>query len=79
MHLLLKDILEIILGEKGFNIVYGYGKPIRPCKIITPLERKYSVWMGGSIFAHLPNFYEMCIATDEYEEYGAKIVNRKCF
>ena len=65
--------------EDIINIVYGYGKPIRPCKIIAPPERKYSVWIGGAISAHLPNFYEMCIAKDEYEEYGAKIVNRKCF
>ncbi|XP_072813249.1 actin, cytoplasmic 1-like isoform X3 [Vicugna pacos] len=48
-------------------------------KIIAPPERKYSVWMGGSILASLPIFQQMWISKDEYEESGPSIVHHKCF
>ena len=47
-------------------------------KIIAPPERKYSVWIGGSILASLSTFQEMWITKQEYEEYGPSIVHRKC-
>merc|ERR1711951_137830 len=48
-------------------------------KIIAPPERKYSVWIGGSILASLSTFQTMWITKDEYEESGPGIVHRKCF
>jgi len=48
-------------------------------KIIAPPERKYSVWIGGSILASLSTFQEMWITKDEYDESGPGIVHRKCF
>ena len=48
-------------------------------KIITPPERKYSAWIGGSILASLPAFQELWISKQEYDESGPCIVNRKCF
>lgn len=48
-------------------------------KIITPPERKYSVWIGGSILASLPTFQQMWISREEYDETGPVIVHRKCF
>ena len=42
-------------------------------------ERKYSVWIGGSILSSLPSFEDMWITKAEYEEYGPLIVHRKCF
>ncbi|XP_037802964.1 LOW QUALITY PROTEIN: uncharacterized protein LOC119597462 [Penaeus monodon] len=48
-------------------------------KIIAPPERKYSVWIGGSILASLSTFQSMWITKDEYEESGPGIVHRKCF
>ncbi|XP_062823923.1 actin, alpha skeletal muscle B isoform X3 [Anolis carolinensis] len=48
-------------------------------KIIAPPERKYSVWIGGSILASLSTFQQMWISKDEYEESGPSIVHRKCF
>lgn len=46
---------------------------------IAPPERKYSTWIGGSIISSLTSFQTMWMKTAEYEEYGANIVNRKCF
>merc|ERR1719219_1017000 len=48
-------------------------------KIIAPPERKYSVWIGGSILASLSTFQQMWISKHEYDESGASIVHRKCF
>ena len=48
-------------------------------KIIAPPERKYSVWIGGSILASLTTFQQMWISKDEYDESGPVIVHRKCF
>ncbi|CAI6364850.1 unnamed protein product [Macrosiphum euphorbiae] len=47
-------------------------------KIIAPPERKYSVWIGGSILASLPTFL-MWISKQEYDESGPSIVHRALF
>jgi len=48
-------------------------------KIVAPPERKYSVWIGGSILSSLSTFQEMWITKDEYDDNGPGIVHRKCF
>ncbi|EON96074.1 putative actin protein [Phaeoacremonium minimum UCRPA7] len=48
-------------------------------KIVAPPERKYSVWIGGSILASLSTFQQMWISKAEYDESGPSIVHRKCF
>ncbi|XP_026198267.1 actin, cytoplasmic 1-like isoform X2 [Anabas testudineus] len=48
-------------------------------KIIAPPERKYSVWIGGSILATLTTFQKMWISKQEYNESGPSIIHRKCF
>merc|ERR1712154_152042 len=45
-------------------------------KIVAPPERKYSVWIGGSILSSLSTFQEMWISKDEYDESGPPIVHR---
>jgi len=47
-------------------------------KIIAAAERKYSVWIGGSILSSLSSFDEMWISKNEYDEAGPSIVHRKC-
>jgi len=48
-------------------------------KVVAPPERKYSVWIGGSILASLSTFQTMWISKAEYDEAGPSIVHRKCF
>ncbi|XP_005092009.1 actin-5 [Aplysia californica] len=48
-------------------------------KVIAPPERKYSVWIGGSVLASLSTFQQMWITRQEYDESGPSIVHRKCF
>uniref|UniRef100_A0A2K6PBL8 Actin n=4 Tax=Euarchontoglires TaxID=314146 RepID=A0A2K6PBL8_RHIRO len=48
-------------------------------KIIAPPERKYSVWIGGSILASLSTFQQIWISKQEYDKSGPSIIHRKCF
>jgi len=48
-------------------------------RIVAPPERKYSVWIGGSILASLSTFQNMWCSKQEYDEMGPAIVHRKCF
>jgi len=47
-------------------------------KIHAPEERKYSVWIGGSILSSLSTFDEMWITKAEYDESGPGIVHKRC-
>lgn len=47
-------------------------------KVISPPERKYSVWIGGSILASLSTFEQLVVTKGDYEENGGhRIVNRR--
>ncbi|KAI5660170.1 hypothetical protein M9H77_28963 [Catharanthus roseus] len=41
-------------------------------------ERRFSVWIGGSILASLGSFQQMWFSKSEFEEHGASYVQRKC-
>ncbi|KAM9987798.1 hypothetical protein ACTFIZ_003151 [Dictyostelium cf. discoideum] len=47
--------------------------------IIAPPERKYSVWIGGSILASLPTLSVLWVTKEEYDESGPSIIHRKCY
>ena len=47
-------------------------------KIIAPPERRYSVWIGGSILASLRTFQKMWVTKKEYTDMGASAIHR-CF
>ena len=46
--------------------------------VITPEERNYTAWVGGSILASLSTFPQMVITKEEYAESGPRIVHQKC-
>jgi len=48
-------------------------------KVLAPPERKFLVWIGGSILASLSTFQAMWITKAEFQETGPQIVHRKCF
>ncbi len=45
-------------------------------KIVAPPERKYTVWIGGSILASLSTFQNLWCSKQEYDEFGPGIVHR---
>jgi actin-like protein 6A len=42
-----------------------------------PLERKFSVWIGGSILASLGSFQQMWLSKSEYLEHGTSLIERR--
>ncbi|KAF8562328.1 hypothetical protein P879_10534 [Paragonimus westermani] len=52
---------------------------IMKIRTVAPPERKYSVWIGGSILTSLSIFQQMWISKQEYDESGPGIVHRKRF
>lgn len=48
-------------------------------KIVAPPERKYSVWIGGSILASLSTFQNLWVSKQEYDESGPAIVHRSTY
>ena len=90
--LLLQTVRPELNWTKGFLLFVSTGiadrmqkeitalaPPTMKIKIIAPPERKYSVWIGGSILASLSTFQQMWISKQEYDESGPSIVHRKCF
>nr|VZI42933.1 unnamed protein product [Spirometra erinaceieuropaei] len=47
-------------------------------RVVAKPERKFSVWIGGSILSSLSSFGKMWITKEDYEEVGPDIVHRKC-
>ncbi|XP_020637669.3 uncharacterized protein LOC110073140 [Pogona vitticeps] len=48
-------------------------------RIATPSNRSCAAWIGGSVIARLASFEPMWFTREEYGEFGASGVNRKCF
>ena len=48
-------------------------------KVVAVPERKYCVWIGGSILSSISTFSEMWITKEEFDDAGESIVHRKCF
>jgi len=67
------------IGERMTKELTALAPSTMKIKVVAPPERKYSVWIGGSILASLSTFQQMWISKAEYDESGPSIVHRKCF
>uniref|UniRef100_A0A8C4NGQ9 Actin, beta 1 n=1 Tax=Eptatretus burgeri TaxID=7764 RepID=A0A8C4NGQ9_EPTBU len=74
-----KDLYANTVLSGGTTMYPGIADRLQKEMIIAPPERKYSVWIGGSILASLSTFQQMWITKQEYDESGPSIVHRKCF
>jgi len=66
------------IHERVEKEVTALAPPSMKIKVVAPPERKYSVWIGGSILSSLSTFENMWITKEEYDESGPAIVHRKC-
>lgn len=67
------------IGERMTKELTSLAPSTMKIKVVAPPERKYSVWIGGSILSSLSTFQQMWITKEEYDESGPSIVHRKCF
>mmetsp|Transcript_14252 Transcript_14252/g.21095 ORF Transcript_14252/g.21095 Transcript_14252/m.21095 type:complete len:430 (-) Transcript_14252:30-1319(-) len=68
---------ERIKSEVEF--AYSVNSPALKVKVLAagPNERAVATWLGGSILASLGSFHEMWMGKGEYEEHGARLVDKK--
>lgn len=67
------------MAERMWHEMHALAPTNNRIKVLAPPERKYSVWLGGSILASLSTFQTMWITKQEYDENGPNIIHRKCF
>jgi actin beta/gamma 1 len=67
------------VGERMTKELTALAPSTVKIKVVAPPERRYSVWIGGSILSSLSTFQQMWISKAEYDESGPSIVHRKCF
>ena len=67
------------IGERMTKELTALAPSTMKIKVVAPPERKYSVWIGGSILSSLSTFQQMWISKQDYDESGPTIVHRKCF
>lgn len=58
------------MGERMWQEIKNLTPTTNKIKILASPERKYSVWLGGSILASLSTFQTMWINKQEYDESG---------
>ena len=64
------------IADRMQKEITALAPPTMKIKIIAPPERKYSVWIGGSVLASLSTFQQMWISKQEYDESGPSIIHR---
>jgi actin len=85
-----KDLYNHIVLSGGSTLFSGMAERLQKeiialapssmkIRVVAPPDRKYSVWLGGSILASLSTFQTMWITRKDYDEEGPSVVNRKCF
>ena len=85
-----KDLYANIILSGGTTCITGLPERINKevttkapgsmkIKVVAQPERKFMVWIGGSVMAALSTFQAMWISKQEFDEVGAGIVHRKCF
>jgi actin-related protein len=67
------------IGERMTKEITAKAPAGKKVKVVALPERKFSVWIGGSILSSLSTFQQMWITKAEYDEAGPSIVHRKCF
>ncbi|CAH2247756.1 actin 6A [Pelobates cultripes] len=87
-----KALYSSVLVTGGNSLIEGYTERLRKdlfskvaqemnLKVFSkkpPVERKNNVWFGGSTFAALASFPQLCISKQEYEEGGRQCLAKKC-
>jgi actin-related protein len=84
-----KELFENIVVGGGTTMLDGFSERLKKeivqlsslpslnVKVISPPERKFSSWVGGSILTSLSSFQSMWISSGDYSENGP-IVYKKC-
>ncbi|XP_067376438.1 actin, cytoskeletal 1-like [Channa argus] len=67
------------MADRMQKEIKALAPPTLKTNIVDPLDRRNSVWIGGSMLASLSTFKQTWISKQEYYESGPAIVHVKCF
>ncbi|KAG8186668.1 hypothetical protein JTE90_014744 [Oedothorax gibbosus] len=83
-----RDLCDNVILSGGSTLFPGLKSRLRAelqelsncrVRVRAAKDRRYAVWLGGSVLGSLSSFGEICVTKADYEEYGPRIVHRKCF
>lgn len=85
-----KELYENITLSGGTTMFEGFPErinkevsalipPAMKVKVLAPVERKFSIWIGGSVLSTLATFQSSWVTKAEFEEAGSIIVHKKCY
>jgi len=66
------------IGKRLLKEIENRAPKSMDVKVIASPDRKFAVWRGGEAITFLSTFASMWITKDDYDEFGASIVHRKC-
>lgn len=73
------SLIEKLPDRLSADLQAMYPNPkVRVIATSNSVERKYGAWIGGSVLGSLGTFHQMWVSRQEYEEFGAKIVEKRC-
>ncbi|XP_073511491.1 actin, cytoplasmic-like [Phyllobates terribilis] len=64
------------LEDRLYNEIRTLAPETVEVEVIAPSDRKFSVWIGGSVLTSLESFKEMWITSKDYSEFGSAIIHR---
>ncbi|XP_050075029.1 actin-like [Anopheles maculipalpis] len=84
-----KDLYAYIVLVGGSTMLKGFSERLQSeltklvpsqyrCKVVTTQDPILTVWAGGCLVAQSPMFQQSWVTKQEYEEYGADVIHRKC-
>uniref|UniRef100_A0A182T506 Actin n=1 Tax=Anopheles maculatus TaxID=74869 RepID=A0A182T506_9DIPT len=84
-----KDLYAYIVLAGGSTMLNGFSERLQSelsklvpsqyrCKVVTTQHPILTVWAGGCLVAQSPMFQQSWVTKQEYEEYGADVIHRKC-
>ena len=76
---LMPNLIERLQKELMDMNLLGMGHRVKTYTTVSNVERRYANWLGGSILASMSTFNNLCMTSQEYEEHGAILIERKCF
>jgi len=81
------ELVGNILLTGGTSLFPGLGNRIKKelvhlapsskweIEVLSPIERKYAPWVGGSILGSLDNFEKLCVTRELWDELGRSVVH----
>uniref|UniRef100_A0A182YBT6 Uncharacterized protein n=1 Tax=Anopheles stephensi TaxID=30069 RepID=A0A182YBT6_ANOST len=84
-----KDLYAYIVLAGGPTMLNGFPDRLQSeltklvpsqyrCKVVTTQQPIVTVWAGGCLVAQSPMFQQSWVTKQEYEEFGADVIHRKC-